>query len=270
MKEIKVKFKNEGQKIVGVLHIPNKQNPPVIIMCHGFTGVKGDVHYKFYKAAKKFCKNGFAVLRFDFRGSGESEGEFVNVNVSSEVSDLKAAIGFMQKQGYKRIGVIGLSLGGAIAIIGYDRRIKAMVLWNPVTNLRETFVDSGFIQKENVQKLEKSGFVIFRDERTGKEFKIGKKFWKEIETLDISKYLKMIRCPVLILHGNKDTIVPLSQSENAMKIIGSKIKELRIIDGAEHGFHELPYEKQVIDLTLNWFNKWLKQLKSFTFLCDIL
>ena len=254
MKEIRVEFKNEGQKIVGILHIPNKQNSSAIIMCHGFTGTKGDVHSKFYKAAKKFCKNGFAVLRFDFRGSGESEGEFVNVTVSSEVSDLKAAIKFMKKQCYERIGVVGSSLGGAVSIIGYNKNIKTIVLWNPVTNLRQTFIDSGLIP--NVQKLEKDGFLIFRD--SGKEFKIGKKFWRELETLDMSKYLKRVKCPVLILHGSKDTVVPLNQSENAMKVIGSKIKELRVIEGAEHGFHEPLYERQVIDLTLDWFNKWLK------------
>ncbi|MEM7819264.1 MAG: alpha/beta fold hydrolase [Candidatus Aenigmatarchaeota archaeon] len=258
MKEINVIFKNKGQKIIGVLHIPKKQNPPAIVMCHGFTGNKGDIHNKLYKAAKKFCENGFVVLRFDFRGSGESEGEFVNVTISSEVSDLKIAIGFMQKQGYKRIGVVGSSLGGTISLIGFNERIKAMVLWNPVTNLRQTFIDSDLIPKENAQRLEKNGFIIFKDNRTGKEFKIGKKFWKEIETLDVVKYLKRLKCPVLILHGNKDTVVPLKQSENAMKIIGSEIKELRIINGAEHGFHKASHEKQVIDLTLNWFNKWLK------------
>jgi esterase/lipase len=258
MKKSKVIFANEGQKIVGILHVPNKQNPPAIIMCHGFTGTKGDIHDKLYKAAEKLCKNGFAVLRFDFRGSGESEGEFVNVTISSEVSDLKAAIKFMKNQGYERIGVVGSSLGGAIAIIGYDKNVKTMVLWNPVTNLRQTFVNSGFIPKENVERLEKNGFVIFKDDYKGKEFKIGKKFWKEFETLDLGKYLKKVKCPVLFLHGNKDTITPLSQSENAMKIIGSKIKELKIINGAEHGFHNPSHEKQVIHFTLNWFIKWLK------------
>lgn len=254
MKEIKIEFKNEGQKIVGVLNIPNKQNPPAIIMCHGFTGSKGNVHDKFYKAAKRFCENGFAVLRFDFRGSGESEGEFVNVTVSSEVSDLKAAISFMEKQGYGKIGVVGSSLGGAISIVAYNKKIKSMVLWNPVTNLRETFVNL----IPNVQKLEKNEFIIFKNEYKGKEFKIGKKFWRELKTFDVSKYLKKVKCPTLILHGDKDTIVPLKHSEKAIKIVKSKIKKLQIIKGAEHGFYEPLYETQVINFTLKWFNEWLK------------
>lgn len=258
MKKINVVFKNEGQKIVGILHSPDKQNPPIIIMCHGFTGTKGNIHDKFYKSAKKLCESGFAVLRFDFRGSGESEGEFVNVTVSSEANDLKAAIEFMQKQGYEKIGVVGSSLGGAISVIGYDERVKAMVLWNPVTNLSQTFIDSNFIPKENVQRLEKDGFIIFRDNYTGKEFKIGKKFWREIETVDVKNYLKKVECPILILHGNKDTVVPLKQSEDAMKIIKSNVKELEVISGAEHGFYEPLYEKEVINFTLGWFNKWLK------------
>ncbi len=85
-------FKNKGQKIVGFLHKPNKENSMAIIMCPGFTGVKGEIYCKFYKVAKELCKNGFAVSRFDFRGSGESEGKFENVSIKSQVSDLKAAI----------------------------------------------------------------------------------------------------------------------------------------------------------------------------------
>ncbi len=70
-----------------------------------------------------------------------------------------------------------------------------------------------------------------------------------------------MKCPILILHGDKDNIVPLKQSKNAIKIIKSDVKELKIIKGAGHGLEKLKHEKQVINLTLNWFRRFLSILQ---------
>ena len=77
MEKVKVGFHSEGQKIVGTIYKPNVRNGRAVIMCHGFTGRKGkSPNEKFIKAAEVLCKNGFAVLMFDFRGSGKKRGQF--------------------------------------------------------------------------------------------------------------------------------------------------------------------------------------------------
>ena len=109
-------FANEGQQIAGTLHLPNGVGPhPGVLLCHGFTGMRLEAHFLFVKMSRALERAGFASLRFDFRGSGESEGEFREMTVETEVSDaLKAVDVFCEVPEVDggRIGVIGLSLGG--------------------------------------------------------------------------------------------------------------------------------------------------------------
>jgi len=192
---------------------------------------------------------------FDFRGSGKSEGNFADVTVRSEVSDLKAAICFMRDRGYEKIGLLGISLGGAICILGQHTPVKALVLWCPVTDLKGTFLRF-FPANKGIIKSHEGAFAVFRDSK--KRFKIGKGFWKDIETLNIYNYLKKTRCPTLILHGNKDRVVPLNDSEDAMKILKSGDKKLEVVKGAGHDFSRPLDRTRIVESSLSWFKKWLE------------
>jgi alpha/beta superfamily hydrolase len=71
MVELPLAFKSEGKQVIGILHLPKKKKSPLIILSHGWSGNKlGAWNAFFVKAVREFSKNGFAVLRFDFRGSG--------------------------------------------------------------------------------------------------------------------------------------------------------------------------------------------------------
>lgn len=259
MKEEKVIFENKGQKIVGILHTPDSKNPPAIIMSHGWTGNK-DEHGLFINAAREFCKNGFAVLRFDFRGSGESEGKFEDISFTEEASDLKSAIEFMKKQNVDRnkIGLLGLSMGAAVSVLAYNPEIKVLVLWSPAIHTKEIFLK--IMGEKVIKEIEEKGYYDLHKEphewRTETEFKISKKFLDEAKNLDIPSNFKKIRCPTLIVHGTADDVVDLKFSKHLMKG-GDKNKFLEIIEGADHVFHAPEHEKQVTTLSLNFFKKWL-------------
>lgn len=131
MREKFVSFMNEGEKLAGVLHIPNSIPASTVVFCHGFTGNRIESHRLFVHAARELCRKGFVVLRFDFRGSGESEGSFESKTVSGEMSDLKKALDWLQQREEVRrdkIGALGLSLGGAVVLLvaAEDERIKAI------------------------------------------------------------------------------------------------------------------------------------------------
>jgi len=75
-------------------------------------------HWIFVKCARALARAGIASLRFDFYGSGESDGEFREVTLQGEIADARAAMDFFRRQkgiDPKRLGLLGLSLGGAIA-----------------------------------------------------------------------------------------------------------------------------------------------------------
>src|ERR1041384_2757106 len=133
--EKQISFTVQGQKIYGMLHLPEGPGPfPATAMFHGFTGQKIEPHRLFVKAARRMAQLGTAVLRIDFRCSGESEGDFRNMTISGEIKDAKAALDFLCRQpriDKKRLGVLGFSMGGFVASFtaSRDPRVKTLVLW---------------------------------------------------------------------------------------------------------------------------------------------
>ena len=119
MAEKPVVFYNEGLQLVGMLHLPkDNDNPPGVVFFHGLTGSKTEAHFFFVKLARALASIGIAVLRFDFRFSGDSEGNFENMTLSGEISDaLKSMDFFVTECGVSpdKIGILGLSMGGAVA-----------------------------------------------------------------------------------------------------------------------------------------------------------
>jgi len=115
-KEISITFKNErGKELVGVLHLPEKGKPPLVIICHGFQNSKTD--RKFIKLARVLQKEGICVFRFDFEGCGDSEGDPKEITIKNEVADLNSAFKTVQNEfdlDLKRVAFVGASLGNVV------------------------------------------------------------------------------------------------------------------------------------------------------------
>ncbi|HEX4195159.1 MAG TPA: alpha/beta fold hydrolase, partial [Stellaceae bacterium] len=113
-----VSFISDGLALKGFLHTPDGAGKrPGLVLCHGFGGsCRGAGHPEL---AKALAQAGYVVLRFDFRGCGQSEGKRGDVIVAEEIADLRHAIDFLVTQpcvDASRIGVVGASLGGSVAI----------------------------------------------------------------------------------------------------------------------------------------------------------
>src|SRR5579863_7078284 len=96
-----VVFTNKGQQLVGMVHVPEKVRPlPAVVLYHGFTGNHLESHLLFVKTARALAKAGIGSLRFDFRGSGNSEGKFSDMTVSGEIDDAMVALDFLSGQSW--------------------------------------------------------------------------------------------------------------------------------------------------------------------------
>ena len=100
MMEIPVTFRSERQPVAGVLHLPARRRPrvPAVLFLHGFTGTRVEFRRSFVRLARALAQTSVAGLRFDFRGSGESAGDFSTLTPSSELADARAALRFLQRQ----------------------------------------------------------------------------------------------------------------------------------------------------------------------------
>src|SRR5262249_949470 len=127
-----------GQKIFGVIHRPlNVKKSPFVLMCHGLGGHKVGKGRLYVHLAEKLVSVGIGALRIDFRGSGDSEGDFSQMTIDSEVSDALVALNYLKNDPLidsERIALFGRSFGGVVAILAAQRfsQIKSIVLWAPV------------------------------------------------------------------------------------------------------------------------------------------
>jgi len=130
--EERVSFLSDKLKLSGVLHLPDSRVAPhtAFLVLHGFGSNKDGGGGK--AVAAMLTGLGYAGLRFDFRGCGESEGERGRVICQEQVKDTRNALSFLASRGDidpRRIGVVGQSFGAAVAVYaaGVDRRVAACI-----------------------------------------------------------------------------------------------------------------------------------------------
>jgi esterase/lipase len=259
MKNEELIIENEGGKIIGILHKSEKPTDKIVILVHGFTGdIDGPAGF-WKPMAEKLCENGFDVYRFSFRFTTKDWSLFQNMTISGEVSDLKKIISVMDKK-YKKIGILGESLGGPISILSYTNKIDVMVLWYPVLFINQTPLMKKFLSME--KELEKKGYITHK--KFIGEAKVGKGSLDEIRKLDLIPFVKKIKCPIMLIHGDKDVHVPKYHSEKMMEFLKGP-KKLEIMEGANHCWRGVDYKLPVPEFqekasrfTVDWFKRWLK------------
>ncbi len=253
MKEKKVYFKNnKNQKLVGILHTPNIKSSSIIIMTHSLGGNK-DENGMFANTARIFCSAGFNVLRYDCAGSGESDGLSRDATRMTEKADLLSAIKYIKSLNMKDIILIGLSLGANVSILAYNKNIKIICLWSSPLDTKK-LIGRYTSSKSLMKELEEKGYFV-RLREFGK-FEMGKALMKELVEMDLKPFIKKIKCPVLVIHGAVDSVVPFSQAKDLYKLLNIP-KKIEIIKGSDHNFKKIGEQKQLAKLTLNWINRFL-------------
>ena len=240
-----VMFRSESGWIFGNLHLPGEKAPCVITL-HGLESSKDSG--KWPTIASRLYDEGYACLRFNFRGCGEgperSEGRLEDVSLTGRIKDYSAALQFLQDTGrvnMHRLGVIGSSFGGMVAVAAHDKRVKAMVTLS--TPYKITPVDKPQIPKE----------VNYVEPPSGRGLK--KQFYEDLRKYDLLKAIRSAP-PILILHGSSDEVVLLEHSQKLYEA-AAEPKRLETIEGADHVFSQSEHLDKVIDLGLEWFKKYL-------------
>lgn len=219
----------DGMKIYCRSYVPDTGNKkyPTIIMCHGFNGsYSGNIKY-----ADIFTSAGYACVMFDFCGGAirsRSDGNMVDMTVTSEVKDLDSVIDFTLSLEFcdsENLFLMGKSQGGVVAAIEAAKRkdeIRGLLLFYPA-----------FVIPHDAREREKQ-FEIIPESIEVMGGVIGKPYLEDALSLDLEGCIKAYNKNVLILQGDKDEIVPLQSSEKAADLY--KSATLHVINGAGHGF----------------------------------
>ena len=213
-------------KLYGVLTVPETDGPvPLIILCHGFGGNHdGNRDYADY-----FVSQGFATFNLDFCGGGfvsKSDGTMTEMSVLTEAEDLNAVVDyFLADERFSCILLWGASQGGFVSGYVAAQRpgdIRAAVLEFPAIVL----------QDDARAKLLADGTFPETSKVLG--VTISRKYNEDAISFDYYEHIAACTCPVLILHGDRDPIVPLSYSERAKEVLPDA--ELIVYPGQGHGF----------------------------------
>jgi dipeptidyl aminopeptidase/acylaminoacyl peptidase len=251
--ETLVQFRNrKGKWLRGMVHRPEGgaggRRAPGVIFFHGFTANRMESHWIFVKTARALANAGIASLRFDFYGSGESEGDFREVTLEGEISDGRVAVEFLRRQkgiDAHRIGAVGLSLGGSVAASLADRaRVRALVLWAALAYPKHLRNLSRIFARRAPGG---SGALEYSAQE------ISSQFLDNVEKIVPTRSIRRFKGPILIVQPERDDTVPLSHAEDFYQAAGSRIKRKVIIPGADHTFSSVAWERDVIGLTVEWF-----------------
>lgn len=240
-----VSYRSEGLRQYALLTVPKGKKPeagwPVIIFNHGFiqpTLYKTTERYVSY--VDSFARNGYIVMKPDYRGHDNSEGEAAGGYGSNaytiDVLNAVASIKKYQDADSKRIGMWGHSMGGHITLRAMitTKDIKAGVIWAGVVGSYPDLLNN-WRRRLSAQPSPTGLRRRWREELvtnfgTPEE---NPKFWDSISS---TSYLADISGPLQLHHGTADTSVPIEFSRKLAELMKQQNKEveLYVYDGADH------------------------------------
>ncbi len=252
MRTKKVEFTNKnGYALAARLELPIDQHPHnFVLFAHVFTGHKNLNAVKYI--SRGLTMNGFGVLRFDFTGLGESEGEFAETTFTSNVEDLIAAALYLETPHRAPAVIVGHSLGGAAALFAASqlRSVKAVATIGTPSEPEHV----SHLLRDSIEDIEARGMA--KVSIGSNEFMIKKEFLDDLRNQNMFKIIRHLRKALLVLHSPQDRIVEI---ENAARIYHAAHhpKSYVTLDGADHMLTNRKDATYAGDLIGSWAMRYL-------------
>ena len=228
-----------------------KDHCAMVILMHGIFSSKD--YGPMPQLAKGLAQAGIASIRFDFNGHGKSDGRKQDMTIEKEIADAKAIWDYVQGLPYvSSVGLLGHSQGGVIASMTAGRLASentvpaGVVLIAPGSVIKEAcqggkFFNATFDPKNPPEYIRCWGI-----------YKLGREYLVTTQQLDIFGTSAAYDGPVLLLHGDRDGIVPMWCSERYLEAYGANAI-LKVVEGENHTITRR--RKQVIGETVEFFKK---------------
>lgn len=253
----KVVFKNkDGQFLSGRLELPAHRHPHnFVLFAHCFTCNKHFISIK--NISRALTSSGFGVLRFDFTGLGESEGDFEDTNFSGNVEDLLSAASFLEKEYKAPTVIIGHSLGGAAVIFAAAQltSVKAVATINAPSNPKHV----QHLFKSSIEEINSTGKALVNF--GGRDFTIKKHFIDDLETKSVTDIVKSFNKALLILHSPQDTVVSVKNAEE-IYVSAKHPKSFVSLDKADHMLSNKSDSQYVGSVIASWATRYLEIKKE--------
>ncbi len=236
---------------------PSATGVPVVVCCHGLTGTRIGSCYRAVTLARRLLAENIACLRFDFRGCGESDGQFQDLCVPSLMDDLRtavAALGQLPGCDAGRLGIVASSFGAFTAshVAAEIAALRCLVFWAPVADAK------ALIEREMTDEawktLREQGWIEHYGHR------MGAAFFSRMPDADAPALLARRGRPVLIYHGKGDQWVSIEHGrayERALQQTGVEV-HLEELDVNDHAMRSVPANDAILSGTVAWLKRFLR------------
>lgn len=225
----------------------------LVVLHHGFGSTRTEALGLFTGLWRLLCASGYTVASFDRPGHGESDGEFEDITIDSEIEAAAETIDWLCGQpglGGRAVHLLGMSMGGVVASVAASRTrtpVSSLVLWSPAA----VFVDefrAGTVQGRPFDGLEETGFVDFLG------LKISAAYVEAAVRFDPYAAAAAYTGPVRVLHGADDVIVPASYARRYADVLGERV-EVTVVAGADHGWASVDARATLYGETLRFLDR---------------
>lgn len=272
--EVDVTIETGNGNIIGTLETPEAANPPVVLLLHGFTGSRHELPVKdtdegvFSRTARLLAEAGYASLRIDFRGSGDSDGNWEDTTFSGQIADATTAIDWLKTQSNvdaSRLGIIGWSQGGLIAAHAASARpddVDATVLWAPAVFPLHNFEPLvGAETLANALAAEPGQAFTFKLP-WGAETTLKAAFFHEMATTSTVGAVSDYDGPLKVIVGTRDTVVaPQPALGQVLMTYHNGVESLSVVD-SDHVWNAFggpqTIDTEMVPLSLDWLRQYLQ------------
>lgn len=250
----KVSFKSGDLELAGQLELPSGDVKFYALFAHCFTCGKDIAAAT--RISRALTQQGIAVLRFDFTGLGNSDGDFANSNFSSNIQDLVSAADHLREHFAAPQLLIGHSLGGAAVLAAAEHIPEVSAITTIGAPSDAQHVAHNF--EAHLDEINAAGEA--KVSLAGREFTIKKQFIDDIAKYDKSHISKLKRA-LLVMHSPIDATVNISEAE---KIYASAKhpKSFISLDNADHLLTNKNDADYAAEIIATWANRYVKYDKT--------
>ena len=249
----KIQFTGSGgESLSGKLETPPFAPSHWALFAHCFTCSKDIAAAS--RISMSLAEMGFGVLRFDFTGLGNSDGDFANTNFSSNVADLEAAAKYLEENHGAPVLLVGHSLGGAAVLVAASKLPTIKAVATIGAPYSPDHVIHNFQANVDEIKTNGSGTVSLGN----RNFTIKKQFLDDLNHYNAAKEIGNLRKALCIFHSPQDSTVGI---ENAQQIYqhAHHPKSFISLDGADHLLSKRQDSEYVGKAIASWVVRYLEK-----------